>query len=387
MKNFLKVALILLLLTATLSSCVMIKVEKVEGGEVNSPDTTSDVETVETDEPDASDVDEEPLGFRTFLEGQQADIYDTVYENLSCGVNSFEVAFDAEHDDRFMLTTCIYIFFDDHPELFGYSYPSYEWTRGDGKITLTFDSSAPEDGADLESMRRETLDAANIIVRQAKDLDTDFDKILFVHDYLINHTTYDDSEEEYLYRNSAYACLVMGKCVCSGYAGAFDIIMKRLGINCLYIYGTADNGNDYDTHAWNLVESEGEWYMIDVTWDDCDMEIAPGNEAKYEYFCITTEEASEDHYSVGRYVEIPTCNSKDLNYYYHEGCYLNRYYFDLAEEIINNGARSIKFSNEHELNKAYKDLFENGRWQAIDALKDKTSIRYYKHKRILTIID
>lgn len=49
---------------------------------------------------------------------------------------------------------------------------------------------------------------------------------------------------------------------CNGYALAFKDIMTRLNIQALHI--TSDSMQ----HAWNLVYLDGEWYHVDVTWDD-----------------------------------------------------------------------------------------------------------------------
>ena len=41
--------------------------------------------------------------------------------------------------------------------------------------------------------------------------------------------------------------------------------MNELGIPCDIVFGTCTNGGG---HAWNLVQLDGNWYQMDVTWDD-----------------------------------------------------------------------------------------------------------------------
>ena len=53
----------------------------------------------------------------------------------------------------------------------------------------------------------------------------------------------------------------------------------------LNVTGVAD-GED---HMWNRVFVHGEWYNLDVTWDDI------GEEISHEYFNLSDEAVSADH--------------------------------------------------------------------------------------------
>lgn len=55
-----------------------------------------------------------------------------------------------------------------------------------------------------------------------------------------------------------------GETVCQGYAETFKYIMDELGIPCLLISGSAGEG----CHAWNEVYYNGEWKVVDTTWND-----------------------------------------------------------------------------------------------------------------------
>lgn len=87
---------------------------------------------------------------------------------------------------------------------------------------------------------------------------TDFEKIMAVHDYMVLHYDYD-----YTYSNYDITIMTTKTGVCMSYALAFKHIMNELGIECLYV----SSDEDMD-HAWNLVNLDGEWYHIDLTWDD-----------------------------------------------------------------------------------------------------------------------
>lgn len=84
------------------------------------------------------------------------------------------------------------------------------------------------------------------------------DKILKIHDYIIDHAYYDLDESEN--SGNAYGALIEGKCKCSGYADAMAIALSKLGIKN---YKVAS-----EKHVWNALYLDGEWSQIDLTWDD-----------------------------------------------------------------------------------------------------------------------
>ncbi len=54
------------------------------------------------------------------------------------------------------------------------------------------------------------------------------------------------------------------KAVCGGYAALFQAMCQEVKIKCLYISGEALPSRE--SHAWNIVELDGSWYIMDVTW-------------------------------------------------------------------------------------------------------------------------
>lgn len=94
---------------------------------------------------------------------------------------------------------------------------------------------------------------------------TDEEKALAVHDYLVQNCDYDMSVYNSTYgmiTHSAYAAIVNQCAVCSGYALAYNHILKKLGIEALYCQSESMN------HGWSYVKLGGNWYHVDPTWDD-----------------------------------------------------------------------------------------------------------------------
>lgn len=74
---------------------------------------------------------------------------------------------------------------------------------------------------------------------------------------------------------------------------AYMYVMNKLGIECGYVSGVGSNLYASGPHAWNYLKLDGDYYMVDVTWDD--PIGATAEYCGYDYFCITTEEILKDH--------------------------------------------------------------------------------------------
>lgn len=123
------------------------------------------------------------------------------------------------------------------------------------------------------------------LINLAASLPEDVEKVKLVHDYLTNTIQYVAGSP---YNQSAYSAIVFGITVCAGYAHAFQYCMQKLGIPAAYIVGYAG-----EAHAWNLLQLGGEYYCMDVTWDD--PLGNPPTTYYYNYFNITDAQISKDH--------------------------------------------------------------------------------------------
>ncbi len=139
----------------------------------------------------------------------------------------------------------------------------------------------------------------------------DYDKELWIHDYIAQNCEYVLSAT---YAHAAYGALVEGQAVCEGYTRAFQHLLNELDIECTTVTGSSDNTATTANHIWNAVKIDGKWYQVDLTWDDQgtdDMEIS------YRYFNIMTETMAIDHFLMNEsnLVDLPECTEIDGWYF------------------------------------------------------------------------
>ena len=149
--------------------------------------------------------------------------------------------------------------------------------------------------SDSVEAKRKVFDIAESITN---DNMTEREKIKAVHDWIINHTSYDRvNYEKKTIPEESYditGVMLKGVAVCSGYARTFDYFMFVLGIEHEHVTGTVyfSDGRT-GGHAWNRVLLDNTWYYIDCTWDDEPL-WGGGERLRYKYYLISYEEMSRD---------------------------------------------------------------------------------------------
>lgn len=131
----------------------------------------------------------------------------------------------------------------------------------------------------------------------------DYYKIMHAHNWIIDNVSYNTQDS---YNNAnLYGALYDKKVVCEGYARLFKSLMDKMDIPCVFVSGVGTNDGDSEDHAWNYVFLKGQWYAIDVTWDD---PIIIGNgtvskNIKYKYFLKGSNSFFGNHKEDGKLVE------------------------------------------------------------------------------------
>ena len=186
------------------------------------------------------------------------------------------------------------------------AYPAYSSSNNYSELTKSYSNVTEDDINTINSI-------LNSIIKPGM---TETEKIRTVHNWIVCNTTYNDN---YYDRGDSFnhvSNLLNNKTgVCQGYSVTFYIFMKQMGIPCTLVMGKTDNVS----HAWNAVKLDGNWYYIDVTWDDPVVNgtsnYPGGDNISYEYLLCTYNHISmthtEDNY-IGT-TPLPNGISNDYN--------------------------------------------------------------------------
>ena len=276
----------------------------------------------------------------------------------------------------YQITQAVEAYKNDHPETFWLKGSSLFVPYGD-TTSVKLDYTVQNDKL-IAAKKKFNIAVASVL----KNLPSgnDFEREEYINNYIIDNCRYDDAAAENNdvqgNENDAYGALVDGKAVCEGYARAFQLLCNKANIDCVLLSGTADS----DNHAWNGVKIGGDWYQIDVTWDDVDDFIYDS----HEYFNLTDSLMYEEHTLSPKYSEIdaesflnleswcnfyvPKCTAEKYNY--HNYCYNYKYptvsNLDDSDNVSTAIAKAAKNGEEYfvvivDENVNYDDVYDEVR--------------------------
>ena len=249
------------------------------------------------------------------LDDRAKSLYGIVLNNIDCfkdGYRKIEISAD-NPDVNFQ--ACWDAFSLDKPEIFYVdtkkvslvsrstrSIVSTEYTltiqpQGDGNYFLNCWTSSDQVQNAINEVEAET----NKIINESQRYENLYDRIKFIHDYIIENAEYDRTDD--INNSDIYGLFIKHRAVCEGYAKAFKYLLDKLGIPCVTVCGNgySDDGNS-EFHAWNYVlMDDGNWYAVDTTWDD---PIVVGNgtvseKTKHRYFLVGSNSFSKTHVEDG----------------------------------------------------------------------------------------
>ncbi|MCR5542821.1 MAG: hypothetical protein K6F55_01620 [Eubacterium sp.] len=159
-----------------------------------------------------------------------------------------------------------------------------EYSAGKLKVRINFPYNKPDMDRHFEKMEK--------LSKELKG-DTDYETVLNVHNYLIDHFDYDDSSS--MKNHTDIDGFKDGVMVCSGYGLATYYLLNKAGVDTRIITGYGGEGDGPSNHLWNMVKLDGQWYNLDVTWDDLG-----GENKTYNYF-LKSDKDFPKHIRVGGY--------------------------------------------------------------------------------------
>ncbi|MBQ3055407.1 MAG: hypothetical protein IJC88_04810 [Oscillospiraceae bacterium] len=356
-----------LLKTAGISSgdeAMPIPPELVENGSYGEPYVPS--------EPDRATDGTLKYFYRERLTESQRGMYDTVLEALCNHEESVDLAGIEFEDAKIIIESIAY----DHPELF---WMKEHYSLSADRLTLNYGCTAEE--ARVMEARMEPViskfldgitpemsayDVAVMLYRRILKM-VDYDTIALNKER--EHGGPDHNKIDML--RAICGVFTDGKAVCEGYARALQYLLQKCGVECAEAAGMVHKGNGEEgsPHAWNIVKIDGDYYYLDVTWDDDSNTVQsvkqPRNQG-YAYFCITTEELSRSRDTSLCPVAMPVCDAVRANYFVHNGLVLEAYDLKKLKEIAKATAESgnnfitFKCTSKAVYDTAMENLFTKG---------------------------
>lgn len=170
-------------------------------------------------------------------------------------------------------------------ENFRASYSSNFYKETGLKVAKKLKATYPENMQEQIDFVSQTADA---IIAGIDDSMNDVDKALYVHDYLALNFAYDSrvhSGDPAAVRG-LYDFFQQKTGVCQAYTLAYQYIMQyKLGIPTM-------SAASYSMgHTWNVIQLNGQWYHVDVTWDDPEPNRVGC--VMHNYFLLSDAEISE----------------------------------------------------------------------------------------------
>lgn len=275
---------------------------------------TSNTDTMDSDELNISENKGERYAYSTLTDEEKK-----LYDDIVSGIEGLR--FKICDEDAYSLEewTKIYgLVYNQEPQLF--------YMGSKIKVGKLF--YLTKDIPSINQMQKSIDEVADKLVDEANSKSTTFEKLKVFHDYLVLNSTFELKEDgSYDYNATIYNAFgsndEQGNIQCAGYAKAIQYLCDKTGIPCMVVTGETTKGQ---SHAWNVVKVDGEWYNLDVTWDDPVLNTPNYKNIRYNYFLVPDApihnvshlHVSQKQLSSGTFVTYftpPACTKNDQNYF------------------------------------------------------------------------
>lgn len=302
-----------------------------------------------------SQVEEYHYGY---LNEDLQEAYREIYVKIMKGEDSGSFLSSVSADEFWQ---AYYAVLADHPEIFwiGSNAQVEQSVLTGTVVNYEFETIVSQEAR--ASMKEQLEAAADDCIAQIWTEASDYQKIKYVYEYIINTTDYNAGAAD---TQNIQSALLYHASVCAGYSKTFQYILNRLGMFCTYITGTIRDGGD---HGWNMVRIDGNYYYVDVTWGDPvfvnQVEGDSGTGINYNYLCCTQMDLFKTH-TPDSSIQLPECTSDAYDYYKLNGCYYesfdyNTIYNALMDSVWSGSESvSLKFGSREAFDAAVYELFD-----------------------------
>lgn len=136
----------------------------------------------------------------------------------------------------------------------------------------------------MSSIKNTFQSTTSKVISEASKKTSDYDKLLYIHDWIVNNTEYNAYGPAY--KSEADGPVVYGEALCEGYSKAFMYMAQSLGFQCICVVG--------GSHMWNMVKLGNDWYHVDTTFDDPIMSDG-SRVCRHDYFLVSTSAIRYNH--------------------------------------------------------------------------------------------
>lgn len=255
-------------------------------------------------------------------------VQQNTYYAIKRGLQSLSSSFQIPRLEGKELTDIYFLLRLDCPEIFYTVNFKYRYYQESGNVEMIpeylFDKNKIKDHQKAMKARVEKLS------RPAAKL-SETEKLLYIHDFICQNVRYDKLKKAY--SHEIIGPLGQGVGVCEGIAKSVKILCDALGIWCIVAISEANpEKNIKYRHAWNVVRIQGQYYHLDVTFDNT---LSSPEMIRYDYFNLCDKQFFRDHEPV--IWKVPSCIDGD-HFYYKE----KKLSFTKTEDVRKRSAQAVK---------------------------------------------
>lgn len=211
--------------------------------------------------------------------------------------------------------------------------PTGEYYRSNDTFSRMLSALNPNDYVSTEGLY-DTYEHYIEIKQKAEEIvegaTSDYEKILLIHDWVAGNIHYDwvgflDGSWliDYEKKQSPYYVFEHKYAVCQGYSLLAQLMLRSVGVPCLWFSGYAEgvgalptDDKNESNHAWNAAFANGRWVVFDATWnssnkreyDENNIIVLNKGDIRHTYFDPSIEAFSYDH----RLLDLDTITAGDF---------------------------------------------------------------------------
>lgn len=226
----------------------------------------------------------------------------------------------------------------------GYVYTQY--TRGGELISMDFSPKYTMEYEERMQIQQQIDASAEELLAGITMQASEYEKAKYVFEILVQNVDYDTSAQN---NQNIISVFLNRATVCQGYACATQYLLRILGMQSALVTGVA-NG---ESHAWNLVRINGNYYYMDTTWGNSrylDGTSQVEKYVNYNYLAVTSEEITRTH-RIDDSFPMPECTSMEDTYFIQEHKYFTEWNPDAIGSLLRDtweaggGDVAVKFAN------------------------------------------